>query len=76
MTVSHWNERGKNQNRKLAYHQTKLPLRMLPPVMGRVRVRERGFETSSDAVWVAAPPQRVPEPGPPSGGGGSASAAR
>ena len=51
------------------HHSTKLALRMFPPMPSGIRVRERGFEPSSDTIWVASP-QQVPEPGSPRGGGG------
>jgi len=56
-------------------HRTKLSLRMFPPATGGVWIRKRGFVPSGDTIWVATSPQRVPEPGPPCGGGGGTSAA-
>ena len=61
-------ERSGEQNRK-THHVTELTFRVSPPVPSGVRVREGGFEPSSDAIWVASP-QWVPEPCPPRGGGG------
>ena len=53
-----------------SHHSTKLALCVFPPIPSSVRVRERGFEPSSNAVWVASP-QRVPESCSPRGGGGA-----
>lgn len=50
-------------------HSAKVALRVLPPVTSGMGVRERGFVTTGDTVWVASS-QWVPEPGPPRGGGG------
>jgi len=51
-------------------HETKFPLRFLPPTTSGVRIGEGRFEPSSDTIRVASP-QRVTEPSPsPVGGGG------
>ena len=61
--------RSRESSKSETHHSTKLLLRVLPPTPGSVRVRKRGFVPSSDTIRVA-PPQRVPEPGSPPGGGG------
>jgi len=77
----HQHPGGGKMSRRIeeTHHSTKLALRVFPPVPSSVRVRERGFEPSSDTIWVASP-QRVPESCPPprgcGGDGGTTAAGR